>query len=257
MKERIKKIFNRKGMYILEAAITLPVFIIAVVLLISIIPAIRDFEQAVYVTADTVRMESIKAAFAEDSVTGPIYAMNRANRGQGRRCRFSVTGYRYLFSESGIDDLIEIKYSSRFSERNPLGKLSTIVFKGDTVGRAFTGRFNRSNPTSIEEFLNSRKSCKVYVFPEGGKKYHGKGCRYLNPACRQEVLTSRIRKKYGGCSLCKSKDMEDGQSVYVFHSSGKSYHRRKCKSVTRFYIEIEKEDAEKKGYTPCSVCGGK
>lgn len=256
LKKRFNIISNKKGMYILEAAITLPVFIIAVFLLIFIIPAIKDFEETVYISCDTLKLESMKAAFAEDKVSGPVIAAVRIKKKKNFRSSYDVKGYRYLFSKGDIDDLIELKYSSRFSANNPLGHISRIKFEEQLITRGFTGKYNRSIKTSREDFLKGEESKKVYIFPENGRKYHNKKCKHLGTSCRRMVLTDNIRKKYKGCKLCKSKNIKKGDVVYCFENSGRVYHRGNCSSVDRFYIEIEKEVAKKKGYQGCVSCGG-
>ena len=45
------------------------------------------------------------------------------------------------------------------------------------------------------------------------------------------------------------------QTVYVT-KSGKKYHSASCHYLAKSKIEISLADAQAKGYTPCSVCGG-
>ncbi len=44
-----------------------------------------------------------------------------------------------------------------------------------------------------------------------------------------------------------------GDTVYIT-KSGKKYHAAGCSYLKKSSIEISREDAEKKGYTPCSRC---
>jgi hypothetical protein len=43
------------------------------------------------------------------------------------------------------------------------------------------------------------------------------------------------------------------QNVYV-SAKGKKYHKEGCQYLDKKPTSMTKEDAEKKGYTPCSVC---
>lgn len=49
----------------------------------------------------------------------------------------------------------------------------------------------------------------------------------------------------------------DTTSVVYITKSGKKYHSAGCSHLSKSKIEITLSDAQKKGYTPCSKCGGK
>lgn len=56
---------------------------------------------------------------------------------------------------------------------------------------------------------------------------------------------------------------KESHIVYIFPAWGERYHKKTCKYVTDsykmdnwHYVEIQKEDAKAKGYTPCLKCGG-
>ena len=47
-----------------------------------------------------------------------------------------------------------------------------------------------------------------------------------------------------------------GTRVYVFPEYGSRYHLSGCRVLERRCIEIEKDVAKARKYTPCSKCGG-
>lgn len=55
---------------------------------------------------------------------------------------------------------------------------------------------------------------------------------------------------------------DESSRVVVFPKYGERYHMQSCRYVQNYegdeayMLEMEKEDAKAKGYTPCTVCGG-
>ena len=253
-KESIR--MSRRGSYIVEAAIVVPIFIMAVVMLISIIPIIATCENIVFSVADEMHLEDAKSAFRNNPAAGPLSVKARIGMENSKLTSFHVTGYRYKYQENGISDLISIRFASTFSEKNPLGLFSKVRFNGSLVSRAFTGSYYKDEPKDRSDFEKEQDSEIVYIFPTWGYKYHNKGCTYVRSNCHLVYLSQDVRDKYHACPLCGAKAAGLGTPVFCFESDGEAYHLGNCSSVDKYYVEIEKEDAIRKGYTPCSKCGG-
>ena len=124
------------------------------------------------------------------------------------------------------------------------------------VFRGLIGSRNQVNPTGFDELEKEKPSSKVWIFPTEGKRYHKRDCPYIAVLPTEAVLTEGIKRKYQSCPICESKNREIGSLIYYFEKTGKAYHTGKCPTVEKYVIEIEKETAVKKGYLPCSKCGG-
>ena len=65
---------TKRGSYIVEAAVIVPVFIVAVLMLIAIVPAMATCENTVFSAVDELRLESIKSAFRKNPAAVPGFA---------------------------------------------------------------------------------------------------------------------------------------------------------------------------------------
>lgn len=256
LKSLCKKANNKVGGYLLEAVIILPPFIIAMTLFMFVIPVISDSEEAAYIACNQMRAEQIKSHFMKEPLSYPAVTMAETKKKCKNFDLVFCNKYKYLYSKNGIDDLITYKGTGVYSGKNPIGALNNIEFTYELTARAFTGTYQKGNSLPEDAFKEKKKSQKVYIFPKWGKKYHNKNCPYLHPAAKMTFLTPSIKRKYKSCPLCKSKNAKNGQMVFCFEKSGKVYHLGNCSAIDKYYVEIEKEEAIKKGYTPCEKCGG-
>ena len=241
---------NKKGMYIVEASIIFPLFIAAMVTVISIIPVISACENVVYSAADEVRLDSAKAGFDGGVTLLPAAVTARVISENRNISTFTVNSYRRGIKRNGIMDLIRFSFTAGFGSRISLIPVNGIKLKGNLTSRAFTGSYH----TVGDGFDGTI----VYVFPERGEKYHRKGCRYLEAHCRMTVLSQEIMDKYRPCPLCGAKNAHIGSTVLCFDKWGEAYHTPDCRQVEKekYYTETTKSSAERAGYSPCSVCGG-
>ena len=241
---------NRRGMYIVEAAIVLPVFIVSMVMVISVIPVISTCENIVFSAADELRLDSARAAFTDKVTAYPIALYTRVNSENRGISSFSVDSYRTGVSGNGIDDLIKTSFSARFRRGISLIAVNGIKFTGNLTCRAFTGTVHTVGD-EVDDTI-------VYIYPEDGEKYHKKGCRYLEAHCHQTVLTQEIMARYRACPLCDAGKAHVGQTVFLFERAGEVYHMPECRQVEKekYYTETTRSSAERSGYTACSVCGG-
>jgi hypothetical protein len=124
------------------------------------------------------------------------------------------------------------------------------------VARAFVGKSNKGNVLPFSEMEKEDDSKAVWVFPRAGTKYHDENCRFVSNEAKEVILTSTVRSNYSPCKHCKPGSVSNGSLVYCFTASGKVFHKGSCNSVDKYVIEISEQEAKKKGYTSCSVCGG-
>ena len=240
---------NRKGSYLVEATIAIPVFFIAVFVLISIIPVIAECENITFATVEEMRFECMKSAFRENCTALPLKTAGRDLRENNKVESSIVTDYRYRYSDSGISDLITIKVRNTFLQKNTFGIGRRICFDEEVTGRAFTGTYYSENDASANDKW-------VFIFPEWGEAYHNQSCTYIKGSSKLEYLSREIMRDYEPCKLCNASSAQIGSPVFCFTRYGEVYHIPECSVVDRYYIEVRCSEAESKGYRPCSKCGG-
>ena len=247
---------TKKGSYIVESVIVVPIFIMAVVMLMSIVPIIAACENVNFATADEMRLECIKTAFRKNPAALPVTVKHRVYSENKNVNSYQTVFYRYLYTAKGIDDLVSLDFHVNFKEKNPLGLFSSVNYKGKITARAFTGTLQKQAPAERQEFEEEKESHIVYIFPEWGKRYHNQSCTYVRSNCQMVYLSQDTKKKYSACKLCQAKTAQAGSPVFCFRASGEVYHLAGCRMIDKYYIEIEREEAESKWYTPCSKCVG-
>ncbi len=246
---------NRKGNLIVEAAVIFPIFIISVLVLIQIIPVIRESENILFATADEVRLEQGKSAFRKSDTALPAAVSLRVS-GENNKPRviFYVRSYRYMYTKSGIKDLFSIDSKSVFNVGNRTGISGKASFQAKITARAFTGaetvRTSGSGPGDTDD------DEAVCIFPEHGTKYHDPDCTYVKAECELTVLSQDIKRRFHPCPECNAKAAGTGSQVFLFRDSGRAYHTEGCRYIDRYYVTVGKREAIEKGYTPCSKCGG-
>lgn len=161
--------------------------------------------------------------------------------------------YLYSFGDPGMISMdlnynVDIKMPIPFFDKLPVSE--SLLFRG------FIGLERPFDPISFEEMEREEKSHLVWIFPRAGGRYHKETCSYISSKPRQFIMSKNIRQRYVPCGICKPSELSDGELVYCYVKWGEAYHKGSCPAVDKYVIPIEKEEAIKKGYTPCLKCGG-
>ena len=246
---------NKRGSYLVEAAISLPLFIISVMVMSSVILMYACIEDCTFIAANELRRGAAEAVMADTSIVVPyrIRKEIEGNHSQIHSARLTDVGFRC--ERWGIDELLLVDFRLRLKTDNPLGIKAGADYDLALATRAYVGRERDESSMSAEEFADE-DSEPVYIFPKRGEKYHSKGCTFLRAASTSAALSGTIKKKYKTCPLCHSSSAENGALIYYFPSDGEDYHLPGCPSLQRNYIEIDRGTALERGYTACSKCGG-
>ena len=245
---------NKRGGYIDETVITLPLFIIAVMVMSSVILMYVCIQDANFIIATELRRAAIESNFSNVSVLVPGRVGNRIGD-KTLVNEYHVQDYGYRTTRWDIDELILLKMKINLKAKNPLNIASEADYELSLVTRAYVGRKRPIEPMS-DDAMSSSGAEAVFVFPSMGEKYHNKSCRVLHVASTQVILNDEIKRKYSSCSHCHSKKASEGSLVYVFQNEGESYHLPGCNTLKRNYIEMERRIAIKRGYKSCNICGG-
>lgn len=251
----MKMLINRRGSYLVEAAISLPVFIISVIVMSSVILMYACIEDCAFIAANELRRSAAEAVIADTSVAVPYRIRKEIENGHSQIDSVRLVDAGCRCERWGIDELLLTEFRLRLRTNNPLGINAQADYDLALATRAYVGRERDESSMSAEEFADEDAEA-VYIFPKRGEKYHSKGCTFLRAASTAASLSGSIKRKYKACPLCHSSRAEDGALIYYFPSDGEAYHLPGCASLQRNYIEISKADAYKRGYTACSKCGG-
>lgn len=247
---RIRSWHRRQGSIMVESAIVLPVFILALVTLACLIhttwvqtmvfsTAVDESRQASALRMP-VRPSSVRAALEKEGLNG-------------ERLTAGVSyGSAYV---TGIPDLQRLRVSYEIPVQMPIPFVRNISLDSVVLTRPWTGKLCSGEPMPFESMAQEDDGYTVTLFPRAGGKYHVESCRYVKSYPQEVSLSASVRKKYSPCPLCTEGGEPDGQMVCIFRY-GSAYHKKSCSSVTRYVIRMDRKDAEKRGYRPCSVCGG-
>ncbi len=249
---------SRRGSIIVDAACFMPIFLIAMMMLIFIatqagvedtVVAAGRRGAAASALVDSALEEDSSAASAASFAAGFFLSLgDEWEEGP----TVLLTGFKSDLSERlspglSIDGICEAKLHV-LRRAGFEGLLSRLVnSKRRIVFRPWRGESER--PCACD-------SDRVYVFPKSGERYHAEGCRILREGSVQLVLNAELRKKFSGCKLCDAAILPDGAFVYMFSEDSKTYHKKNCSCITKYFVSMPKSEAIESGYTPCMICSG-
>ena len=158
---RDKIVHDRKGSYLVEASMTLPVLILCICAMALLIHVIAICENIGFSTAEALHLRQ------------------KILKENPRITKFTVKKFRYLYEENGISDLIRLQTEADFTVENPVGIRGKINFQETLIARGFTGKQENGKGLSAEDFARNENSQKVWIFPKYGLRYHKASCRYV------------------------------------------------------------------------------
>ena len=255
MAENMNMKRNSKGFYTLEAVIFLPLVLLTVLSLGYFMKVEGAWENAFYGAVD----ESTEVARkAYDGVSGlPVKqkVQQRIAEENPEISSLKVSKVRCMYSDGGGDKLTSYQLEAGMELKLPLGFSRDFSWKTKVKYRNFVGKRSNSSPAG-EELSQEKKEEPVWIFPHAGERYHGENCTYVKARAEKMILDSGVKKQRSPCGLCDSEDLNSGSIVYCFRDRDTCYHKGTCRAISRHSIVVDRTEAEKKGYTPCSKCGG-
>lgn len=206
--EKIKQNKTKRGSYIVEAALTLPVLFVAILCLSSLIQIISLCESIGHVAATGLK----EASFNENRLFNTVSLCNEIENGLEAECGelecFQIEQIRWLYEEDGIYDLICIKTKSDFSVAHTIGINGSIAFSLQLKARGFTGAQVDGNPLELSAFTDYGEAVDVVIFPTFGERFHLNTCSIVKRegkdgnkgqiVDREEAL----RMGFLACKLC-------------------------------------------------------
>lgn len=240
----------------IEAAIVIPLVIIAVLTVGSVMKIAYCEERVSFITGNELAVLARDAYAEGERPFFPSEIERLTAEKMPELTNTEVTCYKYKFKDNAenIDSLILLEMSFEMKTGLPGGMAGGKKGKTACLLRAFCGRDNAAAVVN-DEFQTDYDYEPVYLLPEYGSKYHTESCTYVNSYPVRTVMSDRIKRKYKACGKCGSKSAARGSVVYCF-KYGDAYHTARCSTVTKYAICMDRHDAEIRGYTRCSKCGG-
>ena len=247
----------KKGSLTVEAALAVPLFIGAVLLLCGLFSTLEVYEEIDHCLCMTVR-QMAACSTGEHPGTADAYRLFFLESGSSNihfdRIKGSMAGIRLHAEEDG-DNLISLHASCRVRVNGYFLPGKGIRIEDTVYARRFTGSEYFSNDSHEKE-----EHVRVTV-AENGKVYHkDSSCSYLKLSVRKtdykavSSLRNAYGQKYTPCEKCSRG--RRGSAVFIT-DTGTSWHCNiNCSGISRYFYTMNEEEAEAKGYRPCSRCGG-
>ena len=184
------------GSVTLEAAILLPLFIVGILTLGFSIKIIFADENIGFAASDEARV------LGEEAYNIPIAPFFKNNlekrilKENKHAAAVKVKYFSYLYSQDGVDGLISFQVTCWMESGLPLGMKRGMELKENIKCRGFIGRTAASQPFTFDEMEKNDQSNIVWIFPDGGERYHQNDCTYISSYPLQMVLNESLRSQY-------------------------------------------------------------
>lgn len=247
---------STKGFYTLEAAIFLPLVLLAVLSLGYFMRIDGMWENCIHGAVDESAAVAAKAYAGGASLTVGSKVKNRITEDVGNLDQVDIKELRAMHSDFYADSLTSYRITAKETLQLPLGFQRAFTFQAGIKFRGFVGIKNIVSPMGTQGLETQVAQNPVCIFPHSGEKYHSEGCTYVKATVESAVLTDSIKRKYETCALCNSGDISAGSIVFCFKGEDTAYHRGTCGTIKRRTVVIDRSEAVERGYSPCSKCGG-
>ncbi len=239
----------RGGFYTVEAAVFLPLIILAVLSIGYFIKIDATWENAMHGAVDESALAASRAFPGSASRIEKRIAADNPQLEDIRVKRF-LRGY----SDGVSDNLTSYVVNGSMTMRLPLGFSRDSDFTAGVKYRRFIGKRTTGSGMGSEGLETDFPQDPVWIFPLSGIRYHRENCTYVKASVSGYILSPSLKRKYEPCGLCHSGDMMTGDLVFCFKGEDTAYHRGSCPSINRHTVVVDRSEAMKKGYTPCSKC---
>lgn len=250
-----RSIKNKRGYYTVEAAIVVPIVIIAVFTIATFGRVYGIYEKVVFAGVDSARAAMINSYVLGNDVT--LYQRLRSHlKNESIVENYRIHSFRSGYDAKKYNNLISFRIKYGINIKSPLIDIGKNAREEDFVCRKFIGKLDEQNEFTFDRMEIDEEGKIVYLFPLDGEKYHSENCSYVVPAFFERILDRSLETEYDPCSQCDAKSLLQGSTVYVFAAYGDFYHKKDCMTVRKNVIKATLSTAIDRGYTPCSKCGG-
>ena len=155
MKVHLKKLIEKtgkKGSYVTEAAIVMPVLILSVCAMVLIIKIAAVCEGIWFAEVEEMRNAGLDTYKKITNVSLCKKIEEKVLSSEKSLTDFKVEECKSLHERNGIKDLISINSKADFNVVNPIGIDGKITLNTKIISRAFTGTLRDSSPLPEADF---------------------------------------------------------------------------------------------------------
>lgn len=247
---------STKGFYTVEAAIFLPIVILAVLSMGYFMKIEGTWENCIHGAVDESALAASRSYDNINAASIGSAVSKRINEDNPYLTSMKIKNIRIMYDDGNIDDVTSYRITAAIDLKLPMGFSRRFRLDQGIKFRGFTGVDHISTPLGAEGLETLEKQEPVWIFPHSGERFHAEECTYIKAAASPAVLTSALHKKHDPCRICSSEDVAIGSIVFCFEGEGTAYHRSTCGTMIKHTSVIDKSEAVKKGYLPCTKCGG-
>ncbi len=247
-------ISGRGGYYTVEAAIFLPLFILAIVTVGYLIKVTACSEEIMHAAVDESRYMASRAYSQKENITFPSRLESRAFEENEDIDMFRVRDFRYLYEEDGMTGLIGFHTETVINVDLPIKMFDRFTLKDRVRLRGFIGTDGNTGPVGFDAMGRYEEDEQVWLFPRSGVRYHKEDCTFVSSSPVQTLMGPGIRSGYHPCEICDPGNVADGGLIYYFPGYGTAYHAGGCNTIDKYVVSMSKDEAVARGYTPCLKC---
>ena len=171
-----RKMNNRKGSYLVEATLTLPVMILASLAIAMIINIIAACETIGFAASCQLK----KHLLSESSNWNTVSLCRSLEAEVAEQCpqleNFQIKSVRTGYRSNGVTDLIGLTTETSFHVFYTSGIGGGVTFEQKLMARAFTGSLQDSSPLDAADFMQGGTSYDVVIYPKYGERFHKTAC---------------------------------------------------------------------------------
>ncbi|NBH13455.1 pilus assembly protein [Lachnospiraceae bacterium] len=239
-----------KGSFTIEAALTLPVFLFAAAMILSLFLIMQvqyTVENALdRAVADTALLGELSEKQVENLTKAAFYKELMKQNCQLSLVQGQIAGFSWKGTavDSAYIDVL-LTYRLKFPI-NCFGKRTMKVLKGRRMHR-WSGEQRAGSGGDKEGW--------VFITPNQSVYHNSRTCSHLKLSIKTQKVSQwdNIKKLYGPCGHC-TRGQKRGTVVYLTKEGGCYHYRIDCSGLKRTVYMIKKKEAGNK--RPCSRCGG-
>ena len=207
-KEKRKK-NSRKGSYLVEASLTLPVMILASLAITMIINIVAACETISF--AASCQLE--KHLLSETSNLNTVSLCRSLEAEAAEQCpqleNFRIKSVRSGYRSGGVEDLISLTTETTFHVFHTSGIGGGVTFEEKLMARAFTGSLQDASPLGAAAFMQGGSSQEVVIYPKYGERFHKTACAIVqqqkedgNSGWSMDLEEAK-RQGFTPCHICR------------------------------------------------------
>ena len=246
------------GSLTVEAALVLPVFLGAILMLTGVFQVMTVYEEVNSYLCTTGRKLAAYSEANDGIESTDLYKLFYADmKNSGINSEHIVGGSAGLMPVMTKEaELIKIKITYAVKVQGYFRQSGKVILNDWVYVYPWLG----APSGAVGDTVGSDKNGSVYVAENGGVYHKDENCSYLALSIHQCGLqdVGHLRNEYGAkyvqCERC-GKYASGNETIYIT-DSGRAWHSdRQCSGLKRELHTMTQDEADKKGLRPCSRCG--